>query len=333
MESASSAQKRPLGNSDLKITPLGVGTWAIGGNEWGPQDDGASVAAIEAAIGHGINWVDTAPIYGLGHAEEVVGRALRQIGSARRPYVFTKCSFVWDERGNVSHVLDPASIRREVEASLRRLGTEIDLMQIHHPSMPPGGPAAGIDEAWDELSRLRQAGKVRWIGVSNFEVAHMQRIARIAPITSLQPPYSMLTRDLESGALGYCEQHAIGVIVYSPMHSGLLSGSMTRERVAALSSSDWRKTQAPAFQEPFLSRNLELVEHLKAIGARHGRSAGEVAIAWTLRHHGVTGAIAGARSPAQVEGFMGAMDFRLSPEEVEDIARRLPASVPLMVEE
>jgi aryl-alcohol dehydrogenase-like predicted oxidoreductase len=310
-----------------------VGTWAIGGNEWGPQDDGASLAAIEAAIARGINWVDTAPVYGLGHAEEVVGRALRQMGSARRPYVFTKCSFVWDERGQVSHVLERSSIRREVEASLRRLGAEIDLMQIHHPSMPPGGPATGIEEAWEELSRLRQEGKVRWIGVSNFEVAHMERIAGISPITSLQPPYSMLTRDVESGTLKYCEQQGIGVLVYSPMHSGLLSGSMTRERVAALSSGDWRKMQAPAFQEPLLTRNLELVEHLKVIGTRHGRSAGEVAIAWTLRHSAVTGAIAGARSPAQVEGFIGAMDFRLSPEEVEDVARRLPPSVPLMLEE
>ncbi len=325
---------RPLGNSELRISSIGLGTWAIGGEDvfgWGPQVDAESVAAIQRAAESGINWIDTAAIYGCGHAERIVGLALQDLGSARRPYVFTKCGLVWDEDGHVAHSLKADSIRAEVEASLERLQLEtLDLYQIHWPSHPPGSPDPDIEEGWTTLAELTAQGKVRHIGVSNFSVAQLERAQAIAPITSLQPPYSMLMRQIEDEILPFCEQHGIGVIGYSPLHNGLLSGRMTRERIASLHPTDWRVNFNPAFREPHLSRNLALVEVLRGIGERHGRSPGEVAIAWTLRQSAVTGAIVGARSAGQVDGFIGAMHFRLSESEVSEIGDNLPESVHMM---
>jgi len=325
---------KTLGNSDLTITPVGIGTWAIGGEGtfgWGPQDDAQSIAAIRRGVESGINWIDTAPVYGLGHSEKVVARALKDLGSSARPLVFTKCSLVWDKDKNVDHVLKADSIKKEVDASLKRLETEVlDLCQIHWASFPPGGAAPDIEEAWTALADLIVQGKIRHIGVSNFNVSQLKRAQSIAPITSLQPPYSMLMREVEDEILPFCKQHNIGVIVYSPMHNGLLSGGMTHERIAELPESDWRLNFNPAFKEPRLSRNLELVELLRSVGERHGRSAGEVAIAWTLRHQAVTGSIVGARRAEQVDGFVGAMDFRLSESEIVEIEISLPESIGMM---
>ena len=327
-------EKRRLGNTDLFITPIGLGAWAMGGGgwtfAWGPQDDGESIAAIRRALDLGINWIDTAAVYGLGHSEEVVARALEGIPVAGRPFVFTKCSLVWDEKGNISHSLEPESIRRELENSLRRLRVEtIDLYQIHRARFP-GRPSsdAGIEAAGQVLAELREQGKIRHIGVSNFDVGQMDRIRAVAPVSSLQPPYSMLKRGIEAEILPYCEAQGIGVIVYSPMQAGLLSGTMTRERIAAMPTDDWRKKGNAAFQEPNLTRNLRLVEELRAIGAPHGRSPGEVAIAWTLRLPAVTAAIVGARRPSQVDGFIGAADFRLDPSEIDEIERALARTNP-----
>jgi aryl-alcohol dehydrogenase-like predicted oxidoreductase len=312
-------QKRKLGNSDLHITPIGFGAWAIGGGgwayAWGPQDDHQSMRSIRRALDLGINWIDTAAVYGLGHSEEVVARALE--GRTNRPYLFTKCAMVWDSNGQVRIELSADSIRRECEASLRRLKVDaIDLYQIHWPL--EGGSLKGIEEGWTAMAELQRQGKVRWIGVSNFNAKQLEFAHRIAPITSLQPPYSMIRRDIEADILPFCERNGIGVIGYSPMASGLLTGAMTRERVAGFPEDDWRRNSSD-FQEPNLSRNLSLVEKLRQIGARHGRSPAEVAIAWTLRRPAVTAAIVGARSPEQVEGFIGAMDFRLSPAEQQEI--------------
>ena len=311
---------RQLGNSNLRITPIGIGAWAIGGGGWsgsmGPQNDNDSVPAIHAALDHGLNWIDTAALYGLGHSEEMVARALK--GRSLRPYVFTKCERVWDSNGRIGACLKAESIRRECEDSLRRLETDvIDLYQIHWPE-----PDEGIEEGWAELARLQQEGKVRCIGVSNFSVAQMKRAQKIAPITSLQPPYSIVTREIESDILPFTRQQNIGVIVYSPMSAGLLTGAMTRERVANFDAEDWR-INLPNFREPLLSRHLQLVERLRDIGARHGRAPGEVAIAWTLANPAVTGAIVGFRSPRQVEGIIGAATFRLLPAEMVEIEEAL----------
>ena len=288
---------------------MGGGGWAFA---WGPQDDDQSIAAIHAALDHGVNWIDTAAVYGLGHSEEVVARALA--GRSRRPYLFTKCERVWDENGKIGPSLKADSVRRECEASLRRLKVDtIDLYQIHWPE-----PADDIEEGWGALAKLKEQGKVRWIGVSNFNAGQMERCRPIAPITSLQPPYSAVSPDIEKEILPYCLQHGIGVIVYSPMKSGLLTGAMTKERVAAFPADDFRR-RALAFQEPNLTANLALAEKMKQIGARHGRSAGEVAIAWTLRHPAVTAAIVGMRSADQARGVLGALDFRLTPEEISEI--------------
>ncbi|HWQ56604.1 MAG TPA: aldo/keto reductase [Bryobacteraceae bacterium] len=309
-------QKRRLGNSDLEITPIGIGAWAIGGGgwqyAWGPQDDNASIDAIRTALDAGINWIDTAAVYGLGHSEEIVARALE--GVSPKPYVFTKCERVWDEKGNVGNNLKAASVRREAEDSLRRLKVDvIDLYQVHWPE-----PDEDIEEGWTEMAKLQQEGKVRWIGVSNFNAAQMRRAQEIAPITSLQPPYNILSRGIEKDELPYCQVNGIGVLAYSPMKSGLLTGKMTRERIAAMPADDFRQRTSP-FQEPKLSRNLELVELLRAIGSRHGRNPGEVAIAWVLRHPAVTAAIVGMRSAAQAREMMGAAEFRLSPAEIAEI--------------
>jgi aryl-alcohol dehydrogenase-like predicted oxidoreductase len=307
---------RQLGNSDLRITPIGIGAWAIGGGGWigsmGPQNDSDSVPAIHAALDHGINWIDTAALYGLGHSEEMVARAIR--GYTPRPYVFTKCERVWDSERRVGASLKADSIRRECEDSLRRLNADvIDLYQIHWPE-----PDEDIEEGWTELARLREEGKVRYIGVSNFNVAQMKRGQAIAPITSLQPPYAIVRRDIEQEILPYCAAKNIGVIVYSPMYAGLLTGAMTKQRVANFLPEDWRRN-LPGFQEPALSRNLQLVERLREIGRRHGRSPGEVAIAWTLHHPAVTGAIVGFRNVKQVGGIIGAGEFRLQANEINEI--------------
>lgn len=315
---------RQLGASDLHITPIGFGAWAIGGPDyafgWGPQDDEESVAAIRRAVDTGINWIDTAAVYGLGHSERVVARALKALGSSRRPYIFTKCSLVWDDAGTISHCLKADSVRKELEASLRRLDIDaVDLYQIHW-SKPWGmkEPAPDIEEGWQTLAALQREGKVRHIAVSNFDVAEMERVRSIAPITSLQPPYSMLRRGVEAEVLPYCLAHDIGVIVYSPMAAGILSGAMTRERATNLPASDWR-SKNPEYQEPRLTQNLALVEELRKIGARYGTSPGAVAIAWTLRQPAVTGAIVGFRSPGQVDGLRAAASLRLTSEEIATI--------------
>lgn len=312
-------QTRKLGNSDLRITPVGYGAWAIGGSGWqfgwGSQDDNDSIAAIHRSLELGVNWIDTAAVYGLGHSEEVVGRALKT-WPGPRPYVFTKCGRNWDAQGNVGIGLSADSIRREAEDSLRRLSVEvIDLYQIH---WPPSPDSAELEEGWSTLASLQRQGKVRWIGVSNFNVQQLRRAQAIAPVTSLQPRYSLVHREIEDQVLPYCLREGIGVIVYSPMASGLLTGALNRERAANLPKDDWRKTH-PDFTEPLLSRNLVLVERLEEIARRHNRSTGEVAIAWTLHNPAVTGAIVGARTAHQAEGVMRAGEVHLTDEEMMEI--------------
>jgi aryl-alcohol dehydrogenase-like predicted oxidoreductase len=308
---------RPLGNSDLNITPIGFGAWALGGPwqfGWGPQEDQDSIAALHRALELGVNWIDTAAAYGLGHSEEVVARAVAD-WSGPRPYIFTKCGIVWNAQAKVDYSLREQSVRRECEDSLRRLKVEaIDLYQIHWPA----DDLAETEEGWRTLAALQKEGKVRWIGVSNFSKEELERVQAIAPVTSLQPPYSLLNRNVEAEQLPWCEAHQVGVIVYSPMGSGLLTGAMTRQRVANLPQDDWRRNNAE-FQEPKLSKNLALAERLRAVAERHGRTPGQAAIAWTLRLPVVTGAIVGARNAKQVEGVMGAGDWRLTPEEIAEV--------------
>lgn len=312
------ATKHRLGNSDLSITPTGFGAWAIGGSgwefAWGSQDDRDSVTAIHHALAMGVNWIDTAAVYGMGHSEEVVARALSE-WSGPRPYVFTKCGLRWDNQGKVRRSLAADSIRRECEDSLRRLRVDaIDLYQIHWPVTSD----YEVAEGWSTMAQLQREGKVRWIGVSNFDVRQMRLIQQIAPITSLQPQYSLIRRDIEDEILPFCLASGIGVIVYSPMASGLLTGAMTRERAAKLPADDWR-SRDPEFREPHLSRNLELVERLRAVGERHHRPPGQVAIAWVLRHPAVTAAIVGARNAKQIEGIMSAAELRLTEPEVDEV--------------
>lgn len=310
---------RRLGNSDLEITPLGFGAWAIGGGDWafgwGAQDDRDSLAAIREALDLGINWIDTAPVYGLGRSEEVVARALE--GVARRPHIFTKCGRVWDERREIGKRLSAASIRAECEASLRRLKVDrIDLYQIHWPE-----PDEDLEEGWTECARLKDEGKVRWIGVSNFTVAQLERAGRIAPVTSLQPPYSLVRRDIEPEILPFCATHGIGVLAYSPMASGLLTGTWTKPRHDALPDDDWRKSKNPLFQEPRFSRTLEVVEVLRGVATAREVAVGAVALAWVLANPAVTAAIVGARRPGQFADHVAAADLRLSADELAAIAR------------
>ena len=310
---------RKLGNSDMYITRVGYGAWAVGGGGWqfgwGPQDDDDSIDAIHRTLELGVNWIDTAAVYGLGHSEEVVARALRE-WKGPRPYVFTKCAMRWDKDGRVTKVHSAESIRQECQDSLRRLQVDvIDLYQIH---WPPEDNGPGLEESWRTMAALQKEGKVRWIGVSNYDVPQLQRCEKIAPVTSLQPPYSLIRRQIENEILPYCERRGIGGIVYSPMASGLLTGAMTHERAAALPADDFR-SRNPEFRDPRLSKNLDLVERLRHVGARHGRAPGEVAIAWTLRLPAVTGAIVGARNATQAEGIMHAGDLKLSPEEIAEI--------------
>jgi aryl-alcohol dehydrogenase-like predicted oxidoreductase len=309
---------KKLGSSDLDITAIGIGSWAIGGGGWqfgwGAQDDKDSIAAIRAGLEKGINWIDTAAVYGFGHSEEMVAEAIRD--TRTRPYVFTKCGRLGRADGSIYGSLKSESVRKECEDSLRRLRLDtIDLYQMHWPD-----PDSDIEEGWTEMAKLQQEGKVRWIGVSNFNVAQMKRAQAIAPITSLQPPYSLVRPAVAGEILPYAQSQNIGVIVYSPMGAGLLTGKMTRERAGNFAEDDWRKRNIE-FQEPRLSRNLELVEVLRKIGQRHGRTPGEVAIAWTLKNPAVTAAIVGIRRPDQVEGVAGALDFRLSASEIDEIDR------------
>jgi aryl-alcohol dehydrogenase-like predicted oxidoreductase len=307
---------KKLGNSDLEITSIGIGSWAIGGAGWqfgwGAQDDNDSVAAIRAGLERGINWIDTAAVYGFGHSEEMVAEAIRD--TRTRPYVFTKCGRLGRPDGSIYGSLTSKSVRKECEDSLRRLKVDtIDLYQVHWPD-----PEPEIEDGWTEMAKLQQEGKARWIGVSNFNVAQMKRAQTIAPVTSLQPPYSLVRPAVETDILPYALSQNIGVIVYSPMGAGLLTGKMTRERAAGLAEDDWRKRNIE-FQEPRLSSNLELVELLRKIGQRHGRTPGEVAIAWALKNPAVTAAIVGVRRPDQVAGIAGALEFRLSAAEIGEL--------------
>jgi aryl-alcohol dehydrogenase-like predicted oxidoreductase len=305
-----------LGQTGLEITRVGFGAWALGGGDWehgwGPQDDEESIAAIHRALDQGINWIDTAAGYGFGHSEQVVGRALG--GVAQRPYVFTKCSLLEGPERRVRHSLKRDSILREADASLTRLGVEvIDLYQIHWPI-----PEADIGEGWAALAELKEQGLVRHIGVSNFDVDQLRQVQEIAPVETLQPQYSLIERDIERDILPLAEREGIGVIAYSPMGSGMLTGAMTRERVAKLAEEDWRKHDA-RFNEPQLSRNLDLVERLRAVAARHETSPGAVAVAWTLRNPAVDGAIVGFRRPDQVDPILAAANLELSDEDLTEI--------------
>ncbi len=318
-----SLPKRPLGKSGLEITTVGFGAWAAGGGGWafgwGPQDDAASIAAIRQAVARGVNWIDTAAVYGLGHSEEVVGRALRDLPSAERPLVFTKCGLHWDEADRMKQAkraLRPDSIPRECEASLRRLGVErIDLFQFHWPD-ETGIP---VEDSWGALVKLVEQGKVRAAGVSNFDVALLERCRSVRHVDSLQPPFSAIRRGVAAAEIPWCAAHRTGVIVYSPMQSGLLTDAFSEERMQALAADDWRR-RAPEFQPPKLQRNLALRDALEPIAKGKGVSVGALAVAWTLAWPGVTGAIVGARSPGQVDGWIGAADLRLDAAELDAIA-------------
>ena len=315
-------EMRKLGRNGPEITTVGFGAWAAGGAwkvGWGPQSDDDSVAAIRRSLERGMNWIDTAAIYGLGHSEEVVGRAIRGL-PRDEILVFTKCGRVPDETGTPRGDLRPDSIRREIEASLRRLGTDhVDLYQIHWPDTVTGTP---VEASWETLAALQDEGKARHIGVSNFDVELLARCEAIRHVDSLQPPYSLLKRDIEAEILPWCRENGVGVIAYSPMQSGLLSGTFD---IGRLAEDDWRR-RAPAFQEPQLSRNLALVERLRPLAARHGRTVGQLAVAWTLMHPAVTGAIVGARRPMQVDENAEAMGWRLGDDEMAEIEAAVKAA-------
>jgi aryl-alcohol dehydrogenase-like predicted oxidoreductase len=312
-----------LGGTGLEITRVGFGAWAIGGAEydwgWGAQDDEDSIAAIHHAVELGINWIDTAAQYGFGHSEEVVGRALAALAESERPYVFTKAGQPEGPGRTTLQSLRHDSLRREVEGSLARLGVEaIDLYQIHWPI-----PDDEIEEGWSTFAELKQEGLVRHIGVSNFDVEQLRRAQAIAPVETLQPPYSLVDREVEAEILPFAEREGIGVLAYSPMASGLLSGKMTRERIENLPEDDWRK-RSERFREPQLSRNLELVERLERVANRHGVTAGTIAVAWTLRQPAVDGAIVGFRRPDQVDPLVPAAGLELSDEDVAEIEHGQP---------
>jgi aryl-alcohol dehydrogenase-like predicted oxidoreductase len=313
---------RALGTSGLHLTTVGFGAWAAGGGGWsfgwGPQDDEASIAAMRHAIDRGVNWIDTAAVYGLGHSEEVVGRFLRTLAPADRPFVFTKCGLEWDPSDPMKvsrRILQPDSIRRECDASLRRLGVErIDLYQFHWPD-ESGVP---IEESWDVMTQLVQEGKIRAIGVSNFDVRLLERCEARRHVDSLQPPFSMIKREIAGAQLPWCAAHGTGVICYSPMQSGILTDTFSAARVEAFAADDWRR-RGPEFKSPQLERNLALRDALTPIAARHGTTVSAVAIAWVLAWPGVTGAIVGARSPEQVDGWLPAASVSLTPEDLAAI--------------
>jgi aryl-alcohol dehydrogenase-like predicted oxidoreductase len=332
MADRASLPTRPFGKTGMNITRVGLGTWAIGGPDWafgwGEQDDAVSIATIRHALDRGVNWIDTAAVYGLGHAEQVVGRALRDIPQADRPYVFTKCSLVWDES---DHAKPPrrdgsaASLRRELEASLRRLQLErFDLYQMHWPTAPDG---AKLEEYWQTLLDMKREGKVRAVGLSNHNVAQLEAAERLGHVDTLQPPFSAIVRQAAAAELPWCAAHQTGVICYSPMQLGLLSGSFSPERVKALPKNDWRSRE-PEYNAPVsadfsgepLRRNLALADALKPIAARHGVTQAAVAVAWTLAWPGLTAAICGARRPAQVDGWLAAGTLELSQADLREIA-------------
>jgi len=312
-------QKRQLGDTKLNLTTVGLGTWAIGGPwqfGWGPQDDNQAIAAIRTALDLGINWIDTAPVYGLGHSEELIGKALKQ--TKKKPFIATKCGLLWNDKKEKVSCLKKESIRRECHASLKRLGVEvINLYQMHWPE-----PDEDVEEAWEEMAKLADEGKVRYIGVSNFNVKQIKRIQKIAPVALLQPPYSMLHREAEDELLGYCAQNNIGVVAYSPMQRGLLTGAFSRQRLAALAPDDHRLRNSD-FQEPQFSATLQLVEKLQPIAQRNGRTLAQLAIAWVLRRPEVTAAIVGARRPEQIAETAPASDWNLSYEDIEEIEQLL----------
>jgi aryl-alcohol dehydrogenase-like predicted oxidoreductase len=316
-----------LGRTKLEITRLGLGAWAIGGGGWqggwGPQDEEESVATILRAVELGINWVDTAAAYGLGHAETVVGKALRRLPEDDAPYVFTKCGLVWEPGATtVSNVLAPDSIRRECDDSLRRLGVDcIDLYQVHWPSHD----STPIEESWATMAELVDLGKVRYIGVSNFDVDLLARCDAIRPVDSFQPELNLVTREAAGTTIPWCVEHGTGVIVYSPMRSGLLTGAFSPERVAGLPSDDWRATH-PDFTEPGLSRNLDLVRRLESVASSVGCSLPDLAVAWALLWPGVDGAIVGARRPDQVQGWLAAATVELGDADIAEISAALEAS-------
>lgn len=321
--------RRPLGSSGVQITTVGFGAWAIGGGGWaygwGPQDDAASLATMRHALELGINWIDTAAVYGLGHSEEVVGQLLRSLPASERPLVFTKCGLSWDERDRMAaprRVLNPESIRRECEASLRRFGIDrIDLYQFHWPDET----GTAVEDSWAEMGRLVEEGKVRLIGVSNFDVGLLARCEAVRHVDSLQPPFSLIRRGVAEHGIPWCAEHKSGVICYSPMQSGLLTERFTRNRIAAMAADDWR-LHSPQFQEPNLSRNLALRDALRPIAQQHGTTVSAIAIAWTLAWPGVTGAIVGARTPEQVDGWIGAANVALTAADLDEISRALEAT-------
>jgi len=311
---------RRLGKTNLELTVIGFGSWAIGGGgwriSWGPQDDSESIAAIKKALDLGINWIDTAAIYGLGHSEEIVGKAIK--GISKRPIIATKCGLVWDEKKNITNRLKRESIKNEAEASLKRLDIDvIDLYQIHWPI-----PDEDIEEGWEAMAQLVKEGKVRYIGVSNFNVSQMKRAQSIYPIASLQPPYSMLKRDVEEDIFPFCRQNSIGIVVYSPMQKGLLTGKITRERVTNFPEDDHRRND-PDFNEPLISFNLELVDKLVPIARKHNKTLAQLAIAWVLRRPEVTSAIVGARRPDQIAETVLAGDWILPQEDIDNIEKLL----------
>jgi len=312
-------QTRQLGNTDSKLTTVGLGTWAIGGPwqyGWGPQDDNEAIGAILAALEQGINWIDTAPIYGCGHSEELLGRALKQ--TSFEPFIATKCGLLWNKKREKINCLKRNSIREECHSSLKRLGVEvIDLYQIHWP-----GPDEDIEQAWEEMAKLTEKGKVRYIGVSNFSVDQIKRIQKIAPVASVQPPYSMVNREVEKELLGFCADNNIGVVAYSPMQRGLLTGKFSYERFAALSPDDHRR-KSPDFQEPQFSATLKLVEQLRPIAQHNRKTIAQLAIAWVLRRPEVTAAIVGARRPQQIIETAPASDWNLAQEDIEEIENLL----------
>jgi aryl-alcohol dehydrogenase-like predicted oxidoreductase len=314
---------RPLGTSGLEITTVGFGSWAVGGGGWafgwGPQDDARSEEAIARAVDLGINWVDTAAIYGLGHGEEVVGQAVRALPAESRPLVFTKCGLDWDDEDRMKparRVVTPASVRRGAEESLRRLGLDsVDLFQIHWPD-DQDNP---IEPAWDEMLKLRDEGLARAVGVSNFDVGLLERCEALGHVDSLQPPFNLISREAAEELLPWADEHGTGVICYSPMKNGILTDSFTAERVARMAEDDWRRS-APNFREPALGRNLSLRDALRPIAARHGTTVASVAVAWTLAWPGVTAAIVGARAPEQVDGWIGAAALELTAADLDEIA-------------
>jgi len=320
---------RPLGSSDLTITTVGFGAWAVGGGGWafgwGPQDDEQSIATIRHAVACGINWIDTAAVYGLGHSEEVVRRALEGIPAADRPYVFTKCGMVWDAADRMAtprQILRPDSIRAECEASLRRLGVErIDLYQFHWPDQA----GTAVEDSWAAMIRLVEEGKVRAAGVSNFGVPLLERCEAVRHLDSLQPPFSPIRRKAAEAEIPWCAQHRTGVIVYSPMQSGLLTDRFDAGRVRRFPPDDWRR-KSGEFQSPRLERNLALRDALRPVAARHGVSVAEVAIAWTLAWPGVSGAIVGGRTPEQVDGWIGAAGLELGEADLDEIAAAIGRS-------